>query len=100
MASNGLIAADKNSLNKFWSRVDDELKVGLPGAIGCYIFSIRAGRGVKPWYVGLAEKQSFRKECFTSHKLNHYNNAIAARKGHTVANAAPEAYEHREVCEA
>jgi hypothetical protein len=79
--SNGLIAADKESLSTFWSRVDTELEDGLSGAIGCYIFSIRAGKGVLPWYVGLAEKQSFRKECFTSHKLVHYNNAIAKRKG-------------------
>lgn len=79
--SNGLIATDKESLLAFWSRVDEELQEGLSGAIGCYIFSIRAGKGVLPWYVGLAEKQSFRKECFTSHKLVHYNNAIANRKG-------------------
>lgn len=79
--SNGLIAADKESLATFWSRVETELGDGLSGAIGCYIFSIRAGKGCLPWYVGLAEKQSFRKECFTSHKLVHYNNAIAKRKG-------------------
>jgi hypothetical protein len=79
--SNGLIASDKESLALFWSRVDDELEEGISGAIGCYVFSIRAGKGALPWYVGLAEKQSFRKECFTSHKLNHYNNAIANRKG-------------------
>ncbi len=80
--SNGLIAADKEFLLAFWSRVDGEIEDGLSGAIGCYIFSIRAGKGSLPWYVGLAEKQSFRKECFTSHKLKHYNNAIAKKKGH------------------
>jgi len=79
--SNGLIAADKESLTTFWSRVEKELEDGLSGAIGCYIFSIRAGKGALPWYVGFAEKQSFRKECFASHKLVHYNNAIAKRKG-------------------
>jgi len=78
---NGLIAADKESLAAFWERVENELEDGLSGAIGCYIFSIRAGKGVLPWYVGCAAKQSFRKECFTSHKLVHYNNAIAKRKG-------------------
>ena len=77
----GLIAADKQSMTEFWSRVEAELEEGLSGAIGCYIFSIRAGKGALPWYVGLAERQSFRKECFTSHKLVHYNNAIASRKG-------------------
>jgi hypothetical protein len=78
---NGLVAADKESLRDFWNRADVEVEDGLSGAIGCYIFSIRAGKGSLPWYVGLAEKQSFRKECFSSHKLVHYNNAIAARKG-------------------
>lgn len=79
--SNGLIAGDKDSLTEMWSRVDTELEDGLSGSIGCYIFSIRAGKGILPWYVGLAEKQTFRKECFTSHKLVHYNNVIANRKG-------------------
>ena len=79
--SNGLIAADKEPLDTFWSRVETELEEGLSGAIGCYIFSICAGKGALPWYVGLAEKQSFRKECFTNHKLVHYNNAIADRRG-------------------
>lgn len=76
----GLIASDKKSLNAFWEEVD-EVASGLSSAIGCYIFSIRAGKGVLPWYVGLAEKQTFRKECFTSHKLVHYNHALAQRKG-------------------
>jgi hypothetical protein len=79
--SNGLLAADRESLKAFWLHVDTELENGLSGAIGCYIFSIRAGKGVLPWYVGLAGKQSFRQECFASHKLVHYNNAIASRKG-------------------
>ena len=79
--SNGHIADDKESLNSFWSRVDTELKDGLSRAIGCYIFSRRAGKGILPWYVGLAEKQSFRKECFTSHKLKYYNDEVISRKG-------------------
>jgi len=78
--NNGLIATDKESLATFWSDIG-EMEDGLPGAIGCYIFSIRAGKGALPWYVGLAEKQSFRNECFKSHKLVHYNNAIASRRG-------------------
>lgn len=78
---NGLIAADKKSLGDFRSRVDIELQQYLSGSIGCYIFSIRVGPGALPWYVGLAEKQSFRRECFAAHKLNHYNMAIAGRRG-------------------
>lgn len=78
---NGLVASDKASLNEFWDRLDASLGEELSAGIGCYVFSVRAGRGTLPWYVGLAERQSFRKECFTHHKITHYNNAIAARKG-------------------
>lgn len=79
--ANGLIAADRHSLAAFWEHVDTVFDEPASDGVGCYVFSIRAGKGALPWYVGLAEKQSFRKECFTPHKINHYNNAIAARKG-------------------
>ena len=52
-----------------------------PEAVGCYIFSISAGGGTLPWYVGLAEGQSFRTECFSSTKLIHYNEVLADRQG-------------------
>ena len=78
---NGHVAADKESMSLFWATVDSQPEDGVSGSIGCYIFSVRAGRGILPWYVGLAEKQSFRKECFTSHKLVHYNNVLASQKG-------------------
>lgn len=76
----GLISTDKNQQKGFWQEIE-EVEEGLSSAVGCYIFSVRAGRGVLPWYVGMAEKQSFSKECFQPHKINHYNNSIAARKG-------------------
>lgn len=89
-SSNGLIESDKKLQAEFWDCVDGEVEEGLSGAIGCYIFSIRAGKGILPWYVGLAIKQSFRKECFTSHKLLHYNNAIAGRKGTPLLTLVPK----------
>lgn len=76
---NGLVS--KSELSDFWADLDKNLGHSVSEGIGCYIFSVKAGRGALPWYVGLAEKQSFRKECFTPHKLNHYNNSIAGRKG-------------------
>ena len=79
--ASGLIAADKASLNSFWANLDARLEGEVSEGIGCYIFSVRAGRGVLPWYVGKAEKQSFRSECFAAHKLNHYNNIVASRRG-------------------
>lgn len=64
----GLIANDSESLRLFWSGVE-AIEEGLSNAIGIYIFSIRAGGGIIPWYVGKAEKQSFSKECFNTISL-------------------------------
>lgn len=83
----GLIARDK--LKKFWLEID-ELEDSLPSAIGCYVFSIRAGRGALPWYVGLAVKQSFREECFAPHKLVHYNEVLASRNGTPMLTLLPK----------
>ena len=41
----------KDALNDFWTNVESVVP-GLSTARGCYIFSIRAGKGFKPWYVG------------------------------------------------
>lgn len=86
---NGLIAADRLSLQAFWRNVDSLFGESISTGVGCYIFSIRAGKGSLPWYVGLAEKQSFKKECFSAHKINHYNNAIASRKGTALLTLIP-----------
>jgi hypothetical protein len=64
----------------YWEWVDEHVS-GLSNACGCYIFAIQASRGTLPWYVGKAEKQPFKKECLSHHKLNHYNNAVAGRRG-------------------
>jgi|WetSurMetagenome_2_1015567.scaffolds.fasta_scaffold419848_1 hypothetical protein len=77
---NGLIDRARDSIRNFWVEVDNA-KPGLSNAIGIYIFSIRAGRGVLPWYVGKAEKRGFIRECFAPHKITHYDNCIASRKG-------------------
>ncbi|MHA7816793.1 MAG: hypothetical protein ACX93N_09970 [Pseudohaliea sp.] len=79
--ANGLLAATASDRRKFWHSVEEEVP-GLSYACGCYIFSIRASRGAKPWYVGKAEKSSFRQECLTAHKINHFNQAIAGRRGY------------------
>jgi hypothetical protein len=47
---------------------------------GCYVFALKAGRGVKPIYVGKTANR-FDRECFTSDKIaGHYTPALA-RKG-------------------
>ncbi len=68
---------DKASLNAFWKGIDSQ-KIGLSEAIGCYVFSISAGRGELPWYVGKTSN-AFCSECFQDHKLVHYNGVLAGR---------------------
>lgn len=43
---------------------------------GCYIFGVRAGKGLTPGYVGKATK-SFRSEVFAHHKLSRYQQFLA-----------------------
>lgn len=83
------IDTSKNAIVDFWAAVEKDKK-GLADAVGCYVFSIRAGRGLLPWYIGMAEKQTFRKECFANHKLINYNETIAARKGTPVLTLVPK----------
>lgn len=77
---NSRIDRHKDSLKEFWNIFDD-LKYGISNSVGCYIFSLRAGKGILPWYVGMAEKQTFKNECFTVHKLLYYNECLSLRKG-------------------
>ena len=65
----------------FWNGIEEHQK-GLSTAHGCYVFSIRAGKGIKPWYIGQAKgKNGFLQEVLTDHKLKHYNDVVAAQKG-------------------
>jgi hypothetical protein len=45
------------------------------GRRGCYVFAMRAGRGITPTYVGLARK-GFSQECFTADKLGKCNQTL------------------------
>jgi hypothetical protein len=72
------VVIDKKKESKLWEEVDEK-RHGLSNTIGCYVFGIRAGKGVKPWYVGKAEKSSFRKETLADHKLLKYVLALQNR---------------------
>lgn len=77
VARNGRnVARDAPTKRAFWAAAD-EIDNGLSGACGCYIFVIRN----RAWYVGKAEKQGFRRECFALHKLVQYNDALQAVQG-------------------
>ena len=60
----------KEALSEFWTKVDEHCP-GLSVAVGCYIFAIRAAKGIRPWYVGQTVK-SFKDECFHFHKRDRY----------------------------
>ena len=63
-------AIDRDAITEFWST-----HKSVATKKGCYIFGIRAGRGYTPIYVGKATR-SFKQECFTYHKLDHYHRCL------------------------
>jgi hypothetical protein len=72
----GLIFIDPDIARSIWKEAD-ESEPGLSKACGCYVYAIRAGRGIMPWYVGKAVKQTFDRECLTDHKLVRYNSVLS-----------------------
>jgi hypothetical protein len=76
----GLVDQRKQAKRNFWEEVE-EVERGLPSACGCYLFAIKAAKGIRPWYVGLTRKKTFENECFATHKINIYNQALTGRKG-------------------
>lgn len=63
-----LIRADEG--REFFSRHH-----ALAQAAGCYVFGMRAGKGITPFYVGKATR-TFAQECFSPDKLNRYNEVL------------------------
>jgi hypothetical protein len=60
----------EEDLSEFWEYHSD-----VASRVGCYVFGIKTGRAVVPYYVGMTTN-SFEKECFTAHKRNHYHRVI------------------------
>lgn len=73
---NQLTSRETKKRNKFWSEVHEDVEY-LPDACGCYMLVVRN----KVWYVGMAAKQSFKKECFQPHKIVQYDSALGKSKG-------------------
>ena len=76
---------DQPEINKFWEKVgdQDENLRNLRKACGVYIFCVdgkqkRKGKTADlPWYVGKAENQTFKKECFNHRNQLSYNYVIS-----------------------
>ena len=71
-----LVSRSRDHKRIFWTAVEEKVP-GLSNACGCYVFVIRN----RAWYVGMAERQSFKQECFALHKITQYNEALAQVNG-------------------
>jgi hypothetical protein len=67
---------DKECIKEFKERPCNK---NIMNKQGVYVFALKAGRGFKPWYVGMASK-SFGQEIFTTHKTTLYNDLLFAGK--------------------
>ncbi len=74
------LALSANERRAFWDEVKARVP-GLPEACGCYVFVMESRKRETPWYVGKAEKTSFKNECLTPHKLLHFTTATTANRG-------------------
>src|SRR6478736_5021561 len=83
-----LVAYTAEHRRSLWHAMEQDAP-GLSNACGCYVFSIHR----RAWYVGMASRQPFCDECFTPHKVNHYNYALRKRSGvptlHFIAKLTP-----------
>lgn len=61
-------------IKSFWAANPDHV-----ASVGCYVFGMRAGKGITPFYVGKATK-SFGQEAFAPHKLTKYLPALSEYK--------------------
>ena len=60
-----------NARKQFWARVEKRSEHDLQIGRGCYVFAMRAGKGMTPWYVGQS-KSGFKGEVFQRTKQDHY----------------------------
>lgn len=54
----------------------EKIEAGLSEACGCYVFAKQAGKGLTPWYVGQATKQSLAAESMNPANREKYNKVL------------------------
>ncbi|MGN6488366.1 MAG: hypothetical protein ACTHLT_11180 [Devosia sp.] len=74
------LSFDEYSRREFWADVDSDHE-GISEACGCYVFAMRRGNSYVPWYVGKAERQTFKRECLTEDKVRKYEEVLLTQKG-------------------
>jgi hypothetical protein len=73
--------ANSKAIKTFWTDVTKATKLPLETHIGCYIFGMKAGRGITPHYIGKTTA-NFQQEVFGLHQIHRYNTALSnAKKG-------------------
>lgn len=61
----------RDSVKAFWEKHEKITEMPIGAACGCYIYAVRAGKGITPWYVGQS-KGRFDKEVFSLDKYKKY----------------------------
>ncbi|MDE0440870.1 MAG: hypothetical protein OXL38_01995 [Gammaproteobacteria bacterium] len=78
-----MLDLEARRVREFWADVEDGT-TSLSEGRGCYIFAIKAGRGITPWYVGVSTT-GFKRECFQPPKQVIYQKAYnEVRRGKPV----------------
>jgi hypothetical protein len=84
-----IVTRDNSRRREFWQEIEHDVD-GLTSACGCYVVAIR---GI-PWYVGSAQRQDFKHECFSPHKITQYDAALNSSQGrpflHLIARRTPK----------
>jgi hypothetical protein len=70
----------KNSLKKLKADLED-WETGLSDACGCYVFTLRAGKGYTPYYIGKSSKRGIAEEALNPSNREKYNEALGDSKG-------------------
>jgi hypothetical protein len=82
LARDQVLTSTSKVRSDWWDQIENEFHAeGLRDACGCYVFAMRAGKGTRPWYVGLAQRSSFQHECFTPDKKVKYQGVLNRMKG-------------------
>lgn len=78
----------KETLTSLIAEVE-ETEEGLSKACGCYVFGVRASKGIVPWYVGQTNKELV-KEALNSTNMGHYNRVMEKKTGTPVLFLVPK----------
>jgi hypothetical protein len=67
--------------SRFWAQLPEKHS-HLAGHKGCYVFTLRAGRGSMAWYVGKTEKKkrTLKQEVFAEEKRRKYKPILSKSK--------------------